>query len=124
MRDIETDCRVAGLKPPHRRTVEARLNDVGLRERARRRGKHKIEKAATSVPGTLTISRPLEIAQIDHTKTDIFVVYEETRETIGRPWLTLAMDVFTRMITGFYLSMAPPSRLSTSLCLLHSVYDS
>ncbi|WP_278247164.1 hypothetical protein [Shimia aestuarii] len=33
------------------------------------------------------------------------------------------MDVFTRMVTGFYLSMDPPSRLSTSLCLLHSVYD-
>ena len=123
VRDIETDCRVAGLKPPHRRTIEARLQDIDLRKRANRRGEHKIEKAATAVPGTLTASRPLEIVQIDHTKADIFVVDEETRETIGRPWLTLAMDVFTRMVTGFYLSMDPPSRLSTSLCLLHSVYD-
>lgn len=123
VRDIEIDCRVAGLRPPHRRTVEARIKDVDLRERARRRGEQKIEKAATAVPGSLTVSRPLEIVQIDHTKADIFVVDEETRETIGRPWLTLAVDVFTRMVTGFHLSMDPPSRLSTSLCLLHSVYD-
>ena len=33
------------------------------------------------------------------------------------------MDVFSRMATGFYLTMAALSRLSTSLCLLHSVFD-
>ena len=33
------------------------------------------------------------------------------------------MDVFTRMVTGFHLSMDAPSRLSISLCLLHAVYD-
>ncbi len=27
------------------------------------------------------------------------------------------------MVTGFYLSMDAPSRLSVSLCLLHSVFD-
>ena len=123
MRDIQTDCTVAGLKAPHRRTIEACLEDVDLRKRANRRGEHKLEKTATAVPGTLAASRPLEIVQIDHTKADIFVVDEETREPVGRPWLTLVMDVFMRMVTGFYLAMDVPSRLSTSLCLLHSVYD-
>jgi len=33
------------------------------------------------------------------------------------------MDVCTRMVTGFYLTMDAPSRLSISLCLLHAVYD-
>jgi len=33
------------------------------------------------------------------------------------------MDVFTRMVIGFYLGMDAPSRLSISLCLLHAVYD-
>jgi putative transposase len=27
------------------------------------------------------------------------------------------------MVTGFYLTMEPPSRLSTSLCILHAVFD-
>ena len=121
VRDIETDCASAGLKSPHRRTIERRLGDLDLRHRAQRRGETRTVKATTAVPGTLSTSRPLEIVQIDHTKADIFVVDEETREPIGRPWLTLAMDVFSRMVTGFYLTMDAPSRLSTSLCLLHSV---
>lgn len=54
--------------------------------------------------------------QVDHTKADVFIVDEETRLPIGRAWLTLAMDVSSRMVTGFYLTMEAPSRLSTSLC--------
>jgi putative transposase len=80
-------------------------------------------KAITAVPGSFEFSRPLEVVQIDHTKADIFVVDEKTRLPIGRPWLTLAMDVFSRMATEFYPTMAALSRLSTSLCLLHSVFD-
>jgi putative transposase len=76
---------------------------------------------ARSVTGFST--RRATVVQIDHTKADIFVVDEETRQPIGRPWLTLAMDVCSRMVTGFYLTMEAPSRLSTSLCLLHSVFD-
>ena len=40
-----------------------------------------------------------------------------------RPWLTLAIDVFTRMVVGFYLSMDKPSRVSLGLCMLNAVYD-
>ena len=40
-----------------------------------------------------------------------------------RPWLTLAIDVFTRMVVGFHLSMDKPSRVSLGLCMLNAVYD-
>lgn len=123
VRDVQTTCMSTGLKSPHRRTILARLEDIDLQNRAKRRGEQKIVKATTAVPGTFGASRPLEVVQIDHTKADVFVVDEETRLPIGRPWLTLAMDVCSRMVTGFYLTMEAPSRLSTSLCLLHSVFD-
>jgi len=123
VRDVQTTCMSAGLKPPHRRTILARLEDIDIQNRARRRGDQKTVKATTPVPGTFGSSRPLDVVQIDHTKADVFVVDEETRQPVGRPWLTLAMDVYSRMVTGFYLTMEPPSRLSTSLCLLHSVFD-
>lgn len=123
VRDVQTNCISVGLKPPHRRTIVARLEDIDLQKRARRRGEQKIVKEATAVPGTFSASRPLDVVQIDHTKADVFVVDEETRQPLGRPWLTLAMDVCSRMVTGFYLTMDAPSRLSTSLCLLHSVFD-
>lgn len=123
VRDVQTNCISVGLKPPHRRTVVARVKDIDLKKRAKRRGEQKIVKATTAVPGSFAASRPLAVVQIDHTKADVFVVDEETRQPIGRPWLTLAMDVCSRMVTGLYLTMEAPSRLSTSLCLLHSVFD-
>ncbi|MCY0150928.1 helix-turn-helix domain-containing protein [Hoeflea alexandrii] len=51
VRDVRTNCMSAGLKPPHRRTVVARLRDIDLQKRAKRRGEQKIVKATTPVPG-------------------------------------------------------------------------
>lgn len=102
VRDVQTNCISAGLRPPHRRTIKARLEDIDLQKRAKRRRETKIAKDTRAVPGVLAASRPLQIVQVDHTKADIFVVDDETRRPIGRPWLTLAMDVCSRMVTGFY----------------------
>lgn len=112
-----------GWPLPDRRTVKARVDQIERRLAARKRDDIPAIKATTPVPGQYNASRPLEVIQIDHTLVDLVVVHEETRAPLKRPWLTLAIDVFTRMITGFHLSMDPPSRLSVSLCLLHAVYD-
>jgi putative transposase len=72
----------------------------------------------------LTISRaerPLQAVFIDHIKVDVVVVDETRGDALGQPWLTLAFDSLTRMVTGFHLAMTPPSRISVGLCLLHSV---
>lgn len=66
--------------------------------------------------------RPLQIVHFDHVKIEDYAVDERTGET-GYPWLTLAIDANTRMVAGFHLSLAPPSRVSLSLCLLHAVCD-
>lgn len=66
--------------------------------------------------------RPLQLVYFDHVKIEDYVVDERTGET-GYPWLTLAIDASTRMVAGFHLSLAPPSRVSLSLCLLHAVCD-
>jgi putative transposase len=123
VREVQANCIAAGLKPPNWRTIRARLEDIELRGRAKQRGEKKIVKATTATPGEYSASRPLEVVEIDHTRADVFVVDEQTRTPIGRPWLTLALDVCTRMVPGFYLTMDAPSRLSTSMCLLHAVFD-
>jgi len=69
----------------------------------------------------LRFDLPLDLVQIDHTLMDIIVVDREQRLPIGRPWLTLAIDVATRAITGFSVSLEAPSSLSVSLVLSHSV---
>jgi putative transposase len=55
--------------------------------------------------------------QIDHTLVDVVVVDELERRPLRRPWLTLVIDVASRMVTGFYVSLDPPSTLSVALAL-------
>jgi putative transposase len=54
---------------------------------------------------------------------DVFVVDAENRLGMTRPWLTLAIDVHTRMVVGLHLSLDAPSVSSVGLCLLSAVFD-
>src|SRR6516164_3640756 len=70
---------------------------------------------------TLRADLPLDIVQIDHTLVDVSVVDREHRLSIGRPWLTLAIDIATRAVVGFSVFLENPSALSVSLVLSHAV---
>jgi putative transposase len=121
---VRARCAQKGLPLPDRRTIKARVDRIDRRTVALKRKDAKGVKATKAVPGQYAASRPLEVVQIDHTEVDVFLVNETTRKTMDkRPWLTLAIDVFTRMVVGFHLSMDKPSRVSLGLCMLNAVYD-
>jgi putative transposase len=120
---IAIACRQQGLPAPTWRTVKARLLLIDERTRASRRGETDLIRSQKATPGEYEVSRPLQVVQIDHTQVDVIVVEEGSRESAGRPWITLAVDVTTRMVTGFHLALEAPSRTSIGLCLLHTVYD-
>ena len=61
------------------------------------------------------------VVQIDHTLIDVVVVDELDRFPIGRPWLTLVIDVATRMIAGFHLSFDHPCAASVARAIAHAV---
>jgi putative transposase len=123
MERIRGTCLAEGLHPPHYRTVRRRVMDLTPVSAARKRGERDIETAATPSPGQFVASRPKAIWQIDHTLVDVIIVDEQLRRPIGRPVLTIAIDVCTRMVAGFHLSLDAPSSVSVGLCLLHAVYD-
>ncbi|WP_261540131.1 DDE-type integrase/transposase/recombinase [Burkholderia multivorans] len=54
-------------------------------------------------------SRPFQYVHIDHTQLDIEVVSSRTGKSLGRPWLTLAVDAWSRRIVAFYLTFDVPS---------------
>ncbi|ABE40882.1 Integrase, catalytic region [Rhodopseudomonas palustris BisB5] len=63
---------------------------------------------------------PLEYVMIDHTRIDAWAaIYDEkgTKVLVERPWLTLAIDVYSRMILGAVLTYESPSVYSALLCL-------
>jgi putative transposase len=65
----------------------------------------------------------LEQVQMDHTPVDVIVVDERHRLPIGRPYLTVAIDVLSRGIGGMVVTLEAPSALSVGLCLAHMVTD-
>ncbi len=51
----------------------------------------------------------------------MLVVDEWERQPFGRPWLTLAIDVASRFVTGFQVSLDRPSSLTVAPALTHAV---
>lgn len=121
--EIKRQCLDVGLAYPHNNTIRARISKLDPQFKiAKRQGKKAAEEQFKPSKGSFpNADFPLAVIQIDHTKLDIILVDDVYRKPIGRPWITMAVDVFSRMIPGFYISFDPPSALSAGLCLAHSV---
>lgn len=114
-------CRARGLRPPARKAVSARVSATDLRIRIRLREGAAAARRLAPVTGRLTTERPLDVWQIDHTLADIQLVDDIARQPIGRPWLTLVLDVNTRMVAGLYVSLASPSAAVAGLAFAQAV---
>lgn len=53
--------------------------------------------------------REWERAHIDHTEMDVETIFSDTGEGLGRCWLTVMVDHFSRRVLGFSISYEPPS---------------
>lgn len=62
-------------------------------------------------------SRPFQYVHIDHTQLDIELISSRTDKPLGRPWLSLAVDAYTRRILGFYLTFDSPSYRSVMMLM-------
>lgn len=116
-------CKRAGLQTPHPNTIRTRISEIADSEKLSRRrsGKEAFQKYDPNKGSFPGADYPLAVVQIDHTPLDIIVVDQVTRRSIGRPWITLAFDVYSRMVCGFYIAMEHPSTMSLALCVAHSI---
>ena len=121
-RDIHQDCKAAGLAPPSRKAIEARISAQSLKDLVKARDGAKIarQRFALVKPG-LRPCTLLDIVQIDHTKVDIRLVDNLARAVLGRPWLTLLLDVHSRCVLGLSVSFDPPSAAGVALALAQGV---
>ena len=76
---------------------------------------------AQLAPGNFLVKRALEVVQVGHTQADVLVVDEVERKVLGRPWLSLALDVALRCVLGFYVAMERPSAATVGLLLTRAV---
>lgn len=113
MLEVRRRCELAGLQPPSRTTIGRRW--------AQHREADALKRAALpdaiTAPGSLVAKYPLEIVQVDHTQADVVLVSEYDRRVIGRPWLTIALDVATRCVLSFYVGMERPGAATVGLLL-------
>jgi putative transposase len=63
----------------------------------------------------------LERWEIDHTPIDSLIICEKTLLPLGRPWLTIIIDKYSRMVVGFYISFRAPSAYAVLQCLKQAI---
>ncbi|WP_176079494.1 DDE-type integrase/transposase/recombinase [Paraburkholderia tropica] len=68
-----------------------------------------------------TVRHILERVEIDHTPLDLFVIDDKTQLPLGRPYVTVALDVYSRMVAGIYVGFDGPSVRAVLRCLRHAI---
>ncbi|MBS4049371.1 MAG: DDE-type integrase/transposase/recombinase [Alphaproteobacteria bacterium] len=63
--------------------------------------------------------RPLAEVEIDHHLLDIILIDDDRNMVLGRPWLTLALDRYSREIPGYHIGFHAPSAYTVGLCIKH-----
>ena len=123
IREVHRRCQEHTMEAPSPTTVRKRIKQIDEWQHLERRGEP--ERARRNFrPATGHFPNadfPLSVVQIDHTLADIILVDDVDRQPIGRPWITLAVDVYSRVITGYYLSLDAPSITSVGMCITHSM---
>jgi putative transposase len=120
VREVRRRCRLLGIVPPALNTVKDRIIKVQPAKTLAKREGSKAAQRLRSTPGvTPNVCAPLDAIQIDHTKIDVIVVDSATRLPIGRPYLTVAIDEFSRCIVGMCITLEAPSATSVGLCITH-----
>ncbi|WP_082539745.1 MULTISPECIES: Mu transposase C-terminal domain-containing protein [unclassified Caulobacter] len=115
-RRIGGACEDEKLPRPSRAAIIRRLKNLPKRTVVRKRYGAKAAERQTPRPGQYVVAEPWAVWQIDHTLADVIVVDAEGRP-IGRPWLTVIIDVCTRMVVAFYFGLDPPSSIRVAATL-------
>ena len=111
------------LPTPAFQTFRRRIYRVSEARRVSRRYGPDAARALRPVLGHYPGAEyPLAVVQIDHTRLDIGLVDSVTRQYIGpHAWITLVMDVFSRVVLGFHLSLDAPSAYSVGMAITHTI---
>ena len=120
---VEGMCSVAGVTAPHANTVRLRVKALQPAALLRSQGRHdeardKYDPVLAAFPGA---NSPLAVVQMDHGIANVQIVDDGLRLALGRPWITVAMDVYSRMIVGLVVSLEHPSSSAAGRCVANAM---
>jgi putative transposase len=94
---------------PSERSIARMIAEISAPQRARTRMGSKARSAHEPHPYEYVSKGFLDVVQMDHTPADVILVDSVERRELGRPWVTLLIEVWGRTILGFYVSFGDPS---------------
>jgi len=111
-------CRTKHTPYASYKTYRSRIDQLDLELRTERRhGRKAAYQVAGPVPGS-SVSRDIlpthgdrafELAHADHTELPIDLVSAITGQVLGRPWLSVLIDAYTRVVLAYFITFEPPS---------------
>ena len=122
-RQLVTLCAQLGIKAPSYPTLIERVKTLPQQKADRARHGNRVAYQNAEFVNVLHAdspvhgSRAFQYVHMDHTELDIELLSSKNGKKLGRPWLSLAIDAFTRRILGLYLSFDPPSYRSNMMLL-------
>lgn len=121
--EVRRLCSNAQLVLPAANTIRARLERKSGRELTKlRKGTAIAHDRYDPIKGVIPDADwPLALVQIDHTLLPVIIVDDKYRKPINRAWITLAIDVFSRVCLGMYLTLEAPSAMSAGMCISHAI---
>lgn len=121
--EVRKRCKDERLTPPDPATVSARIDaiDDALKVRKRKGYKAADEQFSPIYGSFPDAEQPLAVVQIDHSPMDVIAVDDIYRLPIGRAYLTIAIDVFSKMIVGFFISLDNPGAMATGVCIARAI---
>lgn len=87
-----------------------------------RKGSSFVKRTMDPIRGAYpNITRPLEAVQIDHWMVDGQLVSDNRIGTIGRPWATLGIDIYSRMVFGVHVGLDAPGNVPFGLMMMNGM---
>ena len=119
-KEVRRLCWQKAVQAPSWHAVRARVKTIDPRDLvADREGAKAARDRFWPVPRQYRADHAFAVVQIDHTMVDLIIVDSVYRTAIQRPWLTLAIDIASRIVAGFHLSLEAPSAVSVALAIQH-----
>lgn len=124
IRLIRSKCSTLQIHVPSPGAVRSRINQIPDKAllKAQKGLEHANDTMRVSRDAHNVATRPLQEVQTDHSPLDLHVVDRVTRKVIGRPTLTVILDVYTRVILGIYIGWEHPSFENLSWALEESIF--
>ncbi|MFC4347962.1 Mu transposase C-terminal domain-containing protein [Kordiimonas lipolytica] len=114
-------CLRRNLRYPSLRYMQRKIGEVSEIAKARAKMISKEPRDLRLYPNHHEVAWPLDQIQIDHTRMDLIVDLTLFGMGKKRVWLTLAIDVASRMVFGYYIGLKAPSARSAGLAMLRGV---